>query len=646
MPASIGRYVVTGELGRGGMGIVFAANDPVIDRTLAVKVILLAPGTDAEEAEQLRKRLFSEARSAGRLSHRGIVTVYDVGEEGGRPFIVMEMVEGPSLLKMMQSDRKLPVAEALDILGQTADALDCAHQNGVLHRDIKPANIMLHKGATVKIADFGIAKIVSTPQQTRTNVVMGTPSYMSPEQVEALPLDGRSDQFSLAVIAFEMLTGSRPFQADSVPSLLHNIAYGKRPSPREVNPALPSAVDAVFARALARASKDRYATCTDFVAALRTAVGARKPRANWWIAAVAVILSFAAVAATWRFAPKREPLAVARFTAEPGAISTGGSATLAWNVPGATEVSIEPGVGKVAATGSVTVKPSASTSYALIANGSGGSASASAFVEVKPPAVVSEPVLKPVPVKPPEVQRREPKPVSSIDRLRESANAGDSKAMIDLGRMYATGDGVTKDHVEAAAWFRKAADAGDAAGMYLSATMYELGLGVKKDFDEAARLYQKAANNGNADARKRIASAAPAVHSISVAANRAWTDTGLSVQLGDTISVSALGQIKVSAHTATVPLMTPAGYPPDCQAASAAFGWSIGRFPAPRLPCWSLTGKIGESGKIFPVGMKKMFPAPAAGELFFGINDNNVSDNSGSWTTAVTVQRGWVFPVQ
>ncbi len=270
----IGRYMVTGELGRGAMGIVYEAVDPLIGRKVAVKVIHLQAFADAGEAQFLRDRLFREARSAGALSHPGIVVVFDVGQEGDLAFIAMERVEGVSLYQVLASGRKIQRTEAFDILRQAAAALDYAHRNGVVHRDIKPANIMLDKGVTVKIADFGIAKITSTEHHTVTGMVMGTPSYMSPEQIEALPADGRSDQFSLAVVAYELLTGRRPFQSDSLATLAHMIVYAERPSARALNPALPVEVDMVLRRGLAKLPTDRYSNCADFVWALEEAAKA------------------------------------------------------------------------------------------------------------------------------------------------------------------------------------------------------------------------------------------------------------------------------------------------------------------------------------------------------------------------------------
>jgi uncharacterized protein (TIGR03435 family) len=264
----IGRYLVTGELGRGAMGVVYEALDPMIGRKIAVKVIRLRALTDDSEAQLPREGLFREARSAGMLSHPGIVMVFDVGQQEDLAFIAMERVEGVSLDRILASGRRFAPAEALYILRQVAAALDYAHGSGVVHRDIKPANLMLDGGMITKIADFGIAKITSMGRPTISGMLIGTPLYMSPEQIEALPPDGKSDQFSLAVVAYELLTGCRPFQADTMAALAHKIVYSERPSAQAANRELPPEVDLVLRRSLARCPKDRYSNCTEFVAAL------------------------------------------------------------------------------------------------------------------------------------------------------------------------------------------------------------------------------------------------------------------------------------------------------------------------------------------------------------------------------------------
>jgi serine/threonine protein kinase len=264
----LGRYILTGELGRGAMGIVYQAVDPLIGRNVAIKTVSLKAISEATEAEFMREGLLREAHSAGVLSHPGIVIIFDVGQEADTTFIAMERVNGVTLQRIMESGQTLERIKILDILRQTADALDYAHRNGVVHRDVKPANVMLHQAATVKITDFGIAKIAHAQHHTMTGMVMGTPTYMSPEQIEAQPADGRSDQFALAIMAYQLFTGVRPFSGDSFTSLAHNIVYGIRPSALILNPTLPVAVDTVLCKALSRSPEDRYPTCLAFVDAL------------------------------------------------------------------------------------------------------------------------------------------------------------------------------------------------------------------------------------------------------------------------------------------------------------------------------------------------------------------------------------------
>ena len=263
----IGRYQVIGEAGRGAMGIVFRAQDPAIGRTIAIKSIRLQDLTDEAERERLRERLFREAQSAGILSHPNIVTIYDIAEEDGMAYIFMEFVNGPPLEKMLLNAQSPDGETLLSILRQTAAALDYAHKKGIIHRDIKPANIMIHEDGTAKVTDFGVAKIMSQ-QMTLAGTMMGTPSYMSPEQVQGIAVDGRADQFSLAVVAYEVLTGEKPFSAEYLPTLLYKIVRDDPPAVQRVNPTLGPEIETVLRQALAKNPSQRFETCTAFVNAL------------------------------------------------------------------------------------------------------------------------------------------------------------------------------------------------------------------------------------------------------------------------------------------------------------------------------------------------------------------------------------------
>jgi serine/threonine protein kinase len=272
---NIGRYRILGEVGRGAMGIVYKAQDPAIGRVIAIKSIRLLDLTDEAERERLRERLFREAQSAGILSHPGIVTIYDIAEENGMAYIFMEFVNGPPLEKMLRVEQTPDKETLLSIFRQTAAALDYAHRKGIVHRDIKPANIMIHEDGTAKITDFGVAKILSQ-QMTVAGTMMGTPSYMPPEQVQGAAVNGRADQFSLAVIAYEVLTGEKPFMAEYLPTLLYKIVREDPLPPQRLNPTLGSQVDAVLRRGLAKKAEERFETCVDFVNALSTALNATK----------------------------------------------------------------------------------------------------------------------------------------------------------------------------------------------------------------------------------------------------------------------------------------------------------------------------------------------------------------------------------
>ena len=272
----IGRYKIVRELGRGAMGVVYHAIDPNIGRPVAIKTIQIGGGRKPEEQERLRERLFREARSAGILSHPGIVTIYDVEQQGDLAYIAMEYVDGPTLDQLLAPDEAVSPERMFSILGQTAAALDYAHQKGIVHRDIKPANIMIAAGDAVKITDFGIAKITASEQFTMTGSIVGTPHYMSPEQVQGQPVDGRSDQFSLAVIAFEMLTGEKPYTGEHLTTVVYKIVAEDPPQPHRLNPSLSAAIDGALRKGLAKKPDARFHSCQEFVDALEKACDASR----------------------------------------------------------------------------------------------------------------------------------------------------------------------------------------------------------------------------------------------------------------------------------------------------------------------------------------------------------------------------------
>src|ERR1700761_7767550 len=258
---TVGRYEITGELGRGAMGVVYKALDPTIGRTVALKTMRLdVHGLDAQE---MVRRFQNEARAAGVLNHPNIVTIYDAGERDGIFYIAMEFIEGTTLHEILTEKRVLATDEVLQYTRQIARGLDYAHSNGIVHRDIKPANIMITANGTVKIMDFGIAK--TGGQVTNTGQVLGTPNYMSPEQVKGRALDGRSDLFSLGVILYEMLTGEKPFVGQNVTTIIYKIVNENPITPRDLDVTVHPGLSAIVTKALAKAPDDRYQTGADLV---------------------------------------------------------------------------------------------------------------------------------------------------------------------------------------------------------------------------------------------------------------------------------------------------------------------------------------------------------------------------------------------
>jgi serine/threonine protein kinase len=276
---NLGRYEVVRELGKGAMGVVYLARDPLIGRMVALKTIRLSDSGDEEEVREFQQRFMREAQAAGILSHPAIVTVHDIGQdpEKGVSFIAMEYVEGPTLKEIIQRPDPISHAELANLLAQVADALDYAHARGIVHRDVKPANIILPPGSGVKITDFGIAKIAAeSANLTTTGQFLGTPNYMAPEQVKGAPVDGRTDIFSLGIVIYEGLTRRKPFGGDSLTTISYRIVHEPFEPPTQVDPAIPVQFDEVVRRCLAKEPKDRYPRARDVAADLR-AIAAGKP---------------------------------------------------------------------------------------------------------------------------------------------------------------------------------------------------------------------------------------------------------------------------------------------------------------------------------------------------------------------------------
>ncbi len=255
----LGRYDILGTLGKGSMGLVYKALDPKINRLLAIKTIRFSEEFDEDVISEIKERFFREAEIAGQLSHPSIVTIYDVGEHRDLTYMAMEFLEGNDLENYISKKNLLPFRKVLDVVSRVAAALHYAHKHDVIHRDIKPANIMLLDRGGVKVTDFGIAKAISS-SRTKTGVILGTPNYMSPEQIMGQKIDQRSDIFSLGVLFFQLLTGETPFHGDNLSSLLYQITQVKHPAVREYNPKIPQVCEKIIDKALAKNPNKRFKT--------------------------------------------------------------------------------------------------------------------------------------------------------------------------------------------------------------------------------------------------------------------------------------------------------------------------------------------------------------------------------------------------
>ena len=269
-PQRFGRFEVIDVLGRGAMGVVYRAKDAALARTVAIKTISLSG--DAQERDTHEARFMQEARAAGSISHPAIVTIYDVGREGDTAFIAMELVEGRDLRDLIRELALMP-AQSVRVIAAVAEGLAFAHERGIVHRDIKPGNIMVLADGRVKIMDFGIAHMHEPMVKTQTGVLLGSPQYMSPEQIVGHAVDYRTDIFSLGLVLYEMLTGARAFEGEDIPELMFKVANLPATPPSHVAPDLPPVVDFILARALKKKAEERYASAADMARDLHAALG-------------------------------------------------------------------------------------------------------------------------------------------------------------------------------------------------------------------------------------------------------------------------------------------------------------------------------------------------------------------------------------
>ena len=267
MISTLGRYKVISEIGQGAMGVVYKAVDPIIDRTVAIKTINL--NLSRQELEEYEARFQQEIKAAGRLNHPNIVTIYDVGKTDQVAYMAMEFLEGQELKDMIATGHLPSPDQVVDIIAQVADGLWFAHQQDIVHRDVKPSNIMVMKGGIAKITDFGIARLPNSAVKTMTGLILGSPRYMSPEQVIGKAIDARSDIFSLGVVLYEALTGVAPFDGDNVNAIMYATVNTTPPPPSSHSRALPPMLDLIAAKAMAKLLEDRYQTIKELADDLR-----------------------------------------------------------------------------------------------------------------------------------------------------------------------------------------------------------------------------------------------------------------------------------------------------------------------------------------------------------------------------------------
>lgn len=306
-PQTLGKYQIQGLLGKGAMGVVYKGFDPNIARPVAIKTIH-ASLLDTDMGRELLDRFRNEAQAVGRLNHANIVSIYEFDQDKGTPYFVMEYVEGHDLKTLLKDGRKYSPEEAVHIIGAILSALDYTHKLGIVHRDIKPANVFITHNGQIKLADFGIAR-VDNAELTQMGSVLGTPSYMSPEQCKGMPVDARSDLFSTGVVLYELLVGKKPFTGDNTHAIMHSVLSAEPEKPTQKNQSVPKAFDAIIKKALSKDVEHRYQTAAEFRTDLQQTVqpvAAKNKNSLVMIAVVSVLVLALAIAGGMWFKTQRD----------------------------------------------------------------------------------------------------------------------------------------------------------------------------------------------------------------------------------------------------------------------------------------------------------------------------------------------------
>jgi len=553
MLEQLGRYRITGKLGAGGMGVVYLAEDTVLGRRVALKTVRLLEGADPNSKHDLTERFLREARIVAQMEHPGIVAVFDFGHEGETAYLVLEYVAGSNLANRMEQPPKLDRASGARMLREAASALDYAHKRGVVHRDVKPANLLLTEDGRVKVADFGIAKLSGSTTMTATGMLMGTVEYMSPEQIRGETVDGRSDQYSLAVVAYQLVTGKRPFQADSTITLAHMIVY-EQPTPASAANQIPPVtlnVDRVLARALDKRPTARYATCSDFIQELELAwIGVAPPVANTGaptLTSSSVETAPMEMPPPARGTPPNPAPSVAPNPAPsvpalaqvppplPVPVPSAPVRSTKWIWVAAAVFLVVVGVG-----GAVAIKFGPSLLKSMLPASNENVASSQPAVnppqttpQTSPPSAAQQPIQSgaaaPQPLAPatppsslparrsasPAEQKAERDEASSAtaksagsqlpaSALEKKAAAGDIRTMVQTGDAFAAGRGGNPDYAKARQWYEKAAAKGDAGAMARIGDLHLKGLGMPRDYVLARSWYEQAAAKDFREAMDRL----------------------------------------------------------------------------------------------------------------------------------------------